>query len=348
MAGRGGFHQSNMPLGQQSTRQSMYGNAPTMQRTGSQTYAVIASPHASPHPSNGSAVQHDPRGRSCGGGQSSFNPFAHDGQGQYQNPYDIHQVEPATPIMPSPSGGFHTMGGSNKRRGQGGGGASYEVTSTTHQEQSTLYGGPPPPTTGYYQPPSQPQYHQQGPYWEGNGNSFQTSQHQQSYQHTPATYSPMMQQPMPPWPSYDNNNNGDYAPRPSSQDMLKQSSGSPLSSYKHDGGHGHRPPSSSSRSTLGSAGALAMQSPGGLENEPHQGSYGHQYSQRTDNQQPPTTQATQRRPDIYLHDPSHMTPSPAKPSQPQQQQQWGGTGTHGHASTRISRPPGGHSNFVLG
>ncbi|KAF0729696.1 hypothetical protein Ae201684P_015366 [Aphanomyces euteiches] len=252
------------------TRQAIYGSAPTLQ-AGATAY-----------------THHDPRGRSYGGGQSSFNPFAHDGQGHYHNPYDNAppQVQPQ-PV--APLGGLHSIGSSNKRRGAPIGG---EVVSTqpqiqldnqsnflygAHQELYPPFNSPPsnfpqhPPTTTYGFPTPSQDHHQ-------------------------------------PW-------NSIKAAPPS----FNYCYGEPQQEFMRETKEFNSRPAS--RSALGSAGA-AMASLDEAGPSPT----------RWDNQQLP------RQPDIYRHEPPPTT----------QGSQWSGTGAYGHASTRISRPPGGHSQVILG
>ncbi|ETV93629.1 hypothetical protein, variant [Aphanomyces invadans] len=309
MTGRGGF--PSMSHGQPRSA-AMFGAGPTLQAG----------------PSTAAQSGHDPRGRSFGGGSSSFNPFAHDGQGHYHNPYDINPVPANTNPSPSP-GVFHSIGGSNKRRGQAplAGAQSYEVPRLS-PSPSTPLAAPPPqyhggnlytPTTASY-----PRPHAMEP--------TTLYQQQQSQQPMHRPHQPHWVAPPPLWNKCD--------PRSRSQnnnDEFQHVDGRPMSSDKYQQSSSQRPPSS--RSTLGSAGAMAMMT---SQDEP-----GYGYTDNNQRQHQPSASSAappqSHRPDIYHHIPSNVAPSPSKSVA-----QWSGTGNFGHSSTRISRPPGGHSQFVLG
>ncbi|ETV77086.1 hypothetical protein, variant 1 [Aphanomyces astaci] len=303
-----------MPYGQ--PRQSnMFGTAPTLQ----------AGPSG--------AAQNETRGRSFGGGASSFSPFTHEGQGQYHNPYDINPASTSNPVPPPPStsGGFHSMGGSNKRRGQGclGGGQSYEVPRMKSPVSFTeppnhggnLYGHQPLPQTAQYHQPTQPMA----------PATYQQPQWQQQPQHcNSGGYA--AHQPPPLWNKFEGGAcyNNNFEPQHYEAAMPSENVQQASSQRPH-----------SSRSTLGSAGAMAM-----LTSQDELS-----YNYTDNNQRQPTSYAPQHqqqqphRPDIYHHMPSSAAPSPSKPSLTLQ---WSGTGSYGHSSTRVSRPPGGHSQFALG
>ncbi|KDO25124.1 hypothetical protein SPRG_09272 [Saprolegnia parasitica CBS 223.65] len=116
-------------------RGSMYGQN---QRTGANLYGHSGYANETLHamPSS-SQPPPEARGRSYGGGQSSFNPFAHEGQGRYNNPYEQPPPPTSQTMQINQGSGFHSMGqGHHRRRAE-----NFEVVSTSYQ--------PPAAESGY-------------------------------------------------------------------------------------------------------------------------------------------------------------------------------------------------------
>ncbi|OQR85256.1 hypothetical protein ACHHYP_12039 [Achlya hypogyna] len=109
------------------------------------------------YPTSAAPSTVETRGRSYGGGQSSFNPFAHEGQGKYTNPYEQAPPPTSQTLQINQGSGFHSMGSGQHRRRQEPTDSNFDVLSTSYAQPQPMYSGyaePEPVYSGYAQPGS--------------------------------------------------------------------------------------------------------------------------------------------------------------------------------------------------